>query len=246
HTIEDYPIMHHLIVALTIARVGEKAGEFTNAEIKSCLGAALTMNISMLTLQAQLRLQIDPLTKEQREAIRQHPEQGASRLRLMGVTDERWLSIVANHHELPNGEGYPRQIRTVEKITLLLGVCDSFNARLAQREYRDNFTAEEAIKELFSKADPQMCELIAVLLEELGIYPAGSLLQLHGNQIGCSLIRGQSATSPVVLVFKNSGQSPEKTLLVDTSKREFSVRKALPRREISQLPSLLEIISAIA
>ncbi|MDX1669349.1 MAG: hypothetical protein R3194_08030, partial [Limnobacter sp.] len=62
HTIEDYPIMHHLIVALTIARVGEKAGDFSNAEIKSCLGAALTMNISMLALQSQLRLQIDPLT----------------------------------------------------------------------------------------------------------------------------------------------------------------------------------------
>lgn len=246
HTIEDYPVMHHLIVALTIARVGEESGEFSDAELNSCLGAALTMNISMLTLQSQLRLQTDPLTKEQRESIRKHPEQGASRLRLMGVTDERWLDMVMNHHELPNGQGYPKQIKMTDKTTLLLGICDSFNARIAQRDYRDNFTAEEAIKELFAKADPAMCDLVAVLLEELGIYPAGSLLQLQGNQIGCSLIRGQSTTSPIVLVFRNSDQSPDSTMLVDTSRREYAVRKALPRRELSQLPGLLEIISKIA
>lgn len=245
HTAEDYPVMHHLIVALTLARVGDESAQFNDEDMEAAMAAALTMNISMLELQARLRSQTEPLSRAQRESIRRHPEQAASRLRLLGVTNERWLDIVANHHELPDASGYPRKMAMQDKPTLLLGVCDSFNARIAQREYRDNFTAEEAVKELFAKGDPVMCELTTILLEELGIYPAGSLLQLQGNQIGCSLIRGQSTTTPVVLVFKNSGEGVNQTMLVDSSKREYAVKGSLPRRDAAQSVGLLELLSKI-
>ncbi|HEY1059551.1 MAG TPA: HD domain-containing phosphohydrolase [Limnobacter sp.] len=245
HTSDDYPVMHPLLVALTLTRVAERSGYFDAEATESLLKAALTMNISMLALQARLRGQTEPLSREQREVIRRHPEQSASKLSLLGVMDELWLETVRLHHELPDGSGYPTQVRNEHPGSVLLGVCDSFNARMAQREYRANFTAEQAVKDLFSHGSALSSDFTAIILEELGIYPAGSLVQLMGNQIGCSLIRGETATTPTVLAFKNlPGDAPTPALL-DTALEHHKVRCALPRRDLGQLPGLLELLGRV-
>ena len=73
------PVMHHLLVALTLVRAAVCSKLFSEAEIRSYLNAALTMNISMLTLQARLRTQVEPLSREQKESIRKHPERSADK-----------------------------------------------------------------------------------------------------------------------------------------------------------------------
>lgn len=245
HTSDDYPVMHHMIVALTLMRVGMCSNQFAEAELMSHLKAALTMNMSMLTLQARLRAQTEPLSRDQRETIRKHPEQSANKLKLLGVKDEIWIDSVRMHHELPDGSGYPNQVPNTNVGSVLLSVCDSFNARMAQRDYRSNFTAEQAVKDLFSHADPLYSCFTAIILEELGIYPAGSLVQLTGNQIGCSLIRGETAISPVVLVFRNLPSPGPGAALVDSSSEGNKVRNALPRRDLGKLPSLLELLAKV-
>lgn len=245
HTAEDYPVMHHLMVGLTLYRVGMNSNRFSDAELMSLLKAALTMNISMLTLQARLREQTEPLSRDQREMIRKHPEQSASKLKLLGVKDEVWIQAVCMHHELPDGSGYPNQVFNNNVGSVLLSVCDSFNARMAQRDYRNNFTAEQAVKDLFALGDPLYNCFTALILEELGIYPAGSFVQLTGNQIGCSLIRGETAISPVVLAFRNLPSPGPGVALVDTSSEGCKVRNALPRRDLGKLPGLLELLSRV-
>lgn len=245
HTSDDYPVMHHMLVALTLARVAIQSQKFCEQDVDSYIKAALTMNISMLSLQARLRVQVEPLSRDQKELIRKHPEQSANKLQLLGVKDETWLEVVRLHHELPDGSGYPRQIKNTNSGAVLLSVCDSFNARMAQREYRKNFTAEQAVKDLFDQGDALYSSFSAILLGELGIYPAGSFVQLAGNQIGCSLIRGQTAISPVVLVFRNLGKKGVNAEIVDTSLDGFQVRNALPRRDLGDLPSLLELLSRV-
>lgn len=245
HTADDYPVMHHMLVALTLFRVGLCSNRFSDEALNSHLKAALTMNISMLTLQARLRAQTEPLSRDQRETIRKHPEQSANKLKLLGVKDEVWIESVRMHHELPDGSGYPNQLPNNNEGSVLLGVCDSFNARMAQRDYRSNFTAEQAVKDLFSHADPLYSSFTAIILEELGIYPAGSLVQLTASEIGCSLIRGETAISPVVLVFRNLRTPGPGAALVDTSSDGNKVRNALPRRDLGKLPSLLELLSKV-
>ncbi|MFN4328707.1 MAG: HD-GYP domain-containing protein [Limnobacter sp.] len=242
HTADDYPVMHHVLVALTVYRVGANSGRFAPEVLDSLIKAALSMNISMLGLQARLRSQTEPLSRDQRETIRKHPEQGANKLGLLGVRDEMWLDTVRLHHELPDGSGYPAQIKNEHSGSVLLGVCDSFNARMAQREYRANFTAEQAVKDLFAHGNALSSDFTAIILEELGIYPAGSLVQLAGGAIGCSLIRGETAITPTVLVFKNIPNGGTAPALMDTAREQNAVKFALPRRDLGRLPGLLELL----
>jgi len=101
------------------------------------------------------------------------------------------------------------------------------------------------MKDLFANADHLYSCFTAIILEELGIYPAGSLVQLVGNQIGCSLIRGETAISPVVLVFRNLPTPGPSAALVDTSTDGNKVRNALPRRDLGKLPGLRELLSKV-
>ena len=245
HTSDDYPVMHHMLVALTLARVGMRSGNFSELSLLSLVKAALTMNLSMLTLQARLREQTEPLSRDQRETVRRHPEQTANKLKLLGVHDQVWIDTVLMHHELPDGSGYPNQLHNTNPGAVLLSVCDSLNAQMAQREYRNNFTAEQAVKSLFGLGDALSSGFTAIILEELGIYPAGSLVQLVGNQIGCSLIRGETAISPVVLVFRNLPSGGPPAALVHTSGDGNKVRNALPRRDLGKLPGLLELMAKV-
>lgn len=89
-------------------------------------------------------------------------------------------------------------------------------------------------------------QFTSILLEEIGIYPAGSILQLESNQIGVSLLRGQNTTSPLVLIFRENGALLDETRLIDTANARHRVKTALPRRNLSQLPSLLTLLSRIS
>lgn len=246
HASDDYPVMHHLIVALTLARTGQMSGRFGIEHLHSLMKAALTMNLSMLALQARLRSQTEPLSREQKEAIRKHPERSFNKLQLLGVTDPVWLETVQLHHELPDGSGYPLQIKNQDEGSVLLGICDSFNARMALREYRTNFTAEQAVQDLFAQGNNLVSDFASLLLEGLGIYPPGSLVQLEGNLIACSLLRGQSAVSPVVLAFRNLPASSQHFMLVDSDQEGYAVKNSLPRRDQGKLPPLLELLSKVA
>ena len=68
-----YSIRHSLDVAVVSHIVGV-ALEIREPDLSSAIAAALTMNFSILELQDVLQAQKEPLTEEQREVIKGHPE----------------------------------------------------------------------------------------------------------------------------------------------------------------------------
>jgi len=81
------------------------------ARAASAAAAALTMNLGMGQLQDSLHRQQEPLTSEQREAVRLHPNASAQALRRHGVDDPVWLQAVEQHHEARDGSGYPAGLK---------------------------------------------------------------------------------------------------------------------------------------
>lgn len=246
HLYEDYPVMHQLLSALTLARVGAQSGGFAQGRLQSLVCAGLTMNIGMLDLQCTLQIQSEPLSRRQKEVIRKHPIEGHNTLKLLGVEDAVWLAAVQLHYEKPDGTGYPKQIKNEDEGALLLSICDSFNARMAQRNYRKNFAPEDAVKDLFEQGDVFTMNLASLLLQEVGIYPAGSILLLEGDLVACCLLRGKTPTMPQVLVFRDLMGKPVPAHLADTSDRRFSILRSIPRSAIEQEHELLGLIAQAA
>jgi diguanylate cyclase (GGDEF)-like protein/putative nucleotidyltransferase with HDIG domain len=90
-----------------------------------------------------------PLTEDEWQVIREHPEQGA-RLARLAPELEDVAPIIAAHHERPDGQGYPRGLAG-EAIPLearIIAVCDAWSAMRTDRSYRRALSQADAVEQL--------------------------------------------------------------------------------------------------
>ena len=113
-----------------------------------------------------------PLTEEEWEPIRAHPQLGVDIIR--HVSDFRdCLPVILHHHERYDGKGYPAGLKG-ENIPLearILAIADAYDAMTSLRAYREQLTPEQAIAELKRCAgtqfDPKLVESFCRIIESL-------------------------------------------------------------------------------
>ncbi|HET8654069.1 MAG TPA: HD domain-containing phosphohydrolase [Longimicrobiaceae bacterium] len=128
--------------------------------------AGVLHDIGKLGVPERILSKPGPLTRDEYELVKRHPETGA---RILDRSERLRAAapIVRHHHERWNGKGYPDGLHG-EEIPLearILAVVDSFNAMVADRPYRPRRAAEVAAAELQRGAgtvfDPQVVAAFA-------------------------------------------------------------------------------------
>lgn len=186
--------------------------------------AALTMNIAMLELQNALCQQETPPTPEQRELITTHPMRGCARLQTLGVHDDDWLRIVAEHHERGNGKGYPAGITDVHPSAEVLNVADRYCAKIGRRRWRGSLALDRASREMLLLSAGDELAIVSAIIEAIGYYPPGSFVQLASGEIAIVTGRGEEAEKPQVCAIASAtGVALPQPVPRDTHKPAFSV-----------------------
>jgi HD-GYP domain-containing protein (c-di-GMP phosphodiesterase class II) len=226
-----YTVRQQMNVAiLTALMLARKA----SVRMEQALAAALTMNIAMLVLHEALYWTSDPLTQDQSDALRQHPDMSVQALRERGVDDPAWLEIVAQHHEALDGSGYPRGIEGVEicREARVIVVADRYNGMVTNRAYRAGMAPDQALKELARRdaraLDP---EILALLIQAIGLYPPGTVVALVNKEVGVVTKRLLDLKHPIVRTFFLESHWPyDKPLKRFTSRMpQFAIANVLPR-----------------
>lgn len=222
----QYGIDHSLHAAVAAHLVARRLN-WTDADQQRAFKAALTMNLSMLELQGHLARQGGPITPEQREAVRAHPEISRRMLELAGVTDADWLRAVGEHHEEADGSGYPLGSREVSDLAAIIRRGDLYAAKLSPRETRTALPADVAVRSLFVQDAGH--PMTAALVKEFGMYPPGCFVRLTSGEAGVVIQRGPTVATPVVAVLSSpSGQALPMPLRRDTTHRSFTVEAVIP------------------
>jgi HD-GYP domain-containing protein (c-di-GMP phosphodiesterase class II) len=88
------------------------------------------------------------LTDEEMQTMRIHPYQGYLMLKESGQITEECSIIVLQHHERENGTGYPKRLRgdEIHAYGRICCIADVFDALTAERSYKANLTAFQALK----------------------------------------------------------------------------------------------------
>lgn len=196
----SYGIAHSVHTAIASYLVAQRMG-WDKACVERVFKAALTMNLAMLELQCRLATQVTPLTAAQREVIHEHPVRSAEMLESSGVTDTDWVRAVREHHELPDGCGYPRGCQDVAEMAGLLRRVDVYTAKLSPRNTRPALPANQAGRELFLQDGRH--PMAAAVVKEFGVYPPGCFVQLQCGEVGIVIKRGSNANTPVVAALTN-------------------------------------------
>lgn len=197
---EPYAFRHPVNVAIASCIAGKAFG-LEAAALTSTLAAALSMNIGMLELQEQLHTFEGNLSDAQRAEVAGHCTRGLAMLQEYGVTDPLWLGIVRDHHEHPDGSGYPagKAAGEISVPAQLVSLGDIYCACVSDRTYRPALQPKAALRSLFlnegTAFDPRHTSLF---IKTLGVYPPGTGVRLRNGSLGVVTRRGLSGQQPQV------------------------------------------------
>jgi HD-GYP domain-containing protein (c-di-GMP phosphodiesterase class II) len=197
---QHYGVSHSVHAAIASILVAQRLGWDAGNKMR-IFKAALTMNLSMLELQARLATQVTAPTQGQREMINDHPMRSRQMLEASGVTDKDWLDGVSQHHEIPGGSGYPNKLAQVGEIADLLRRVDIYTAKLAARVSRTALPANEAGRSIFLQ--DQGHPMATAIIKEFGVYPPGCFVKLASGEAGVVVKRGANANTPLVAALTN-------------------------------------------
>jgi hypothetical protein len=218
---EVYGLAHLLHTAAVCAVLSRRLG-WTPERQKSLVGAALTMNLSIIDLQGRLASRGGKLLPPQRAAINRHPDEAVAWLRNAGLDDAEWLAAVAQHHEQPGGGGYPQNLPDPCEAAQLLRLVDIFLAKLASRGGRAGMTAPAAAKSIYTGSNGH--PFAALMVKEFGLYPPGTLVKLASGEVAVAVRRGATGNAPLVAAVMNRhGDALGSPIRRDTALTEHAV-----------------------
>lgn len=230
-----YPVVHALDCATVTALTARSMG-MNEAMTRSLAGAALTMNVAMLELQAQMAEQDEKPTQRQLEQIRGHPERSVKLLQDAGIADASWLTAVAQHHERADGSGYPAGLTAPHPAARLLRAADVFMSKITPRAIRPALRVQEAARQLF--AEERGGPVAGALIKAVGIYPPGEVVELRSGELAVVARRGSGGNTPHVSIFADArGRPVVAPELTDTREPERAV--AQPLADLKKLPRLM-------
>jgi putative two-component system response regulator len=125
------------------------ASQLNPEEVRAVRYGGILHDIGKIGISDTILRKPGPLTPEEREIMKRHPEIGAQIVSQMRFAP-KIMPIIRGHHERWDGCGYPDGLRG-EAIPIgaqIICVVDAFDAMLTDRPYRAALSLEESMKRL--------------------------------------------------------------------------------------------------
>ncbi|PHM20366.1 MAG: phosphodiesterase [Curvibacter sp. PD_MW3] len=223
-----YSALHALLCAALGHSLGDSLS-LTDAERRSLVCGALTMNVAMSRLQDTLAVQKYPPMPHQRMAIDSHAEQGQQMLLQAGVSDQDWLTIVGLHHTPLQGPEQLSDWAPALRLTKVLQTLDRYTAAMSPRKSRAGRTARDSARSVILPAgERRQDEIGAALFRHIGLCPPGTYVRLANGETAVVVRPGAKPTAPLVArVLNRHGEPIAVPSLRETLQDNFSIQSTL-------------------
>jgi putative nucleotidyltransferase with HDIG domain len=169
---DDYTHGHSLRVASLSCSLGEQMGLPVDAMRTLRVGAILH-DLGKLAIPAEILTKKGLLTRQERELVQNHPEEGARIV--SGLTGYGEVArIIRSHHERLDGNGYPDGLsgKTVPFLARIVAVADTFDAITSARTYHTNTGRDTAMETIRTgrgiQFDARVVDALEILVSEGG------------------------------------------------------------------------------
>jgi putative nucleotidyltransferase with HDIG domain len=157
------------VTELTV-KIAEKFG-IRGEKLRYVKWGALLHDIGKLGVPDSILLKPGPLTEEEWEIMKKHPEYGYNMLKKVDFLLPA-LEIPLYHHEKWDGSGYPKGLKG-DEIPLparIFAVVDAWDALTNERPYRPPWSKEKALEYIISQSgkhfDPEVVKVFLEVIKE--------------------------------------------------------------------------------
>ncbi len=229
-----YSASHSLICAVLCDLTAGELG-LSKAERDSLVHAAMTMNMSMTTLQDQLAEQADKPSAIQQDDIAGHPANSAMMLTNIGVSDHLWLDAVRLHHDETTDKGELRAVSPVIRLARILRIVDRYAAMISPRRSREGRSATDSMRAIIARSSEQTDEVGRALIRAVGLCPPGTYVRLDSDELAVVVRRSDQLNLPqVAIVIGEEGALMSPPRLHQTARGSPSIRTALPASAVRE------------
>lgn len=147
---------------------------------------ALLHDLGLLTLPQAIIGKSSELTDAERLDVRQHVAAGLGLLAEVTEVPGTVVDVVRDHHERPDGAGYPRGLAggQIGLPARMVGVASVYEALLSDRADRAGQAKVEALRYLYQASPAQFdAAAVAGLIEVLNVYPPGCVVELSNGAL---------------------------------------------------------------
>jgi putative nucleotidyltransferase with HDIG domain len=207
---------HSLNVAI-LAMMLAKELEFTQAQAREMSIGALLHDIGLTEIPDRVvKKPTSEASKAERNFRATHVEIGVEIARKAGLSAQA-LAVVAQHHELADGSGYPKGLK-MEAMTpaaRLISLINYYDNLCNPSDIAKALTPHEALSYMFSQGRPKFePRALQLLIRSLGVHPPGSIVQLSDDSFAVvTSVNPKKPLRPWVLVYDESVPKDEAIMM---------------------------------
>ena len=220
----DHFTYNHSVNACILASALAETFVDQHTDLNRITQAALLHDIGKICISEQLLYKPSRLTDDEFKIMRSHPDRGAEILLRCKDIDPLCVLVARGHHMGHDGSGYPKGGPNLAKnpMVALVEAVDVYEAMTARRPYKAPMGPDFAASLLLKSSGTQFSpEVLRVLVDVVGFYPTGSLLELAGGARArvVSVKAGEPLVPRVAMYEDADGQpiDPPKELALDVT-----------------------------
>lgn len=145
-------------------------------------------------------------THEQARVCQKHPIAEAEEWQVLSARARRWI---AQHHEQPDGKGYPAGLQQPEMLAQALRIVDVYDGLTTPRRFRPAYTPHRAMELMSRWAGFKFDRRLFRSFEHFwGRYPAGTLVHCKDGSLAVSLPpQGKQGLQHMVVLTNHEGDA---------------------------------------
>ncbi|NLV85739.1 MAG: HD-GYP domain-containing protein [Clostridiales bacterium] len=241
---DNYTYSHCLNVSMLSVLIAKQIG-FSHNRLTDIALCGLMHDIGKIDIPINIINKPGPLSYEEYELIKTHPQNGLERMRKCYNISREVLSGIQCHHEKYSGGGYPYGYKgeSIPLFARILAIADVYDALTSRRSYRKAWLPCEAIQYIISQSDVLFDpSLVQSFLRTVCAYPTGTIVELSDGSVAIvSKNHPENVLRPTVRLIECSDlgtAGTEINLCEDTSYLNITVKSALGAfgDEIRSLP----------
>jgi HD-GYP domain-containing protein (c-di-GMP phosphodiesterase class II) len=191
---DSYIYSHAVNCSALAAALGRHMG-FPEEILVSLATGGFLLDVGKAELPEEVLNHPNQLDKEVFWSVKKHVESSLRITEEAGIHNPDVLEMIATHHERFDGSGYPHGLMRT-KIPLfgrMAAVIDSFDAMTSHRAYQKAMSRHEALQDMYRGHDQlYQRDIVEQLLQCLGIYPTGTLVELSTGEVGIVMAQNQA------------------------------------------------------
>ena len=222
-----------------------KGLNFTSDQARQLGAGALLHDIGLMDIPDRvLKKPPEEYTKPERDLRMMHVEYGVKIGKQLGLPPEV-LAVIAQHHELADGSGYPRGLKNEQMTPLarVLAVVNAYDNLCNPLDFQHSMTPHEALSFLFAQRRGKFDgAVLQLMIRNLGVYPPGSIVRLSNEAIAIVVsVNPQKPLRPWVMLYDPAVAKEEAILLDLEVEQELNITKSL--RPASLPPAVFAYLS---